>query len=164
MIFLSGCGKKPIVQSDKFVDSSKQVQKLLIDVNNVSLETIPKCIKDFVALNYKGYEITDVSSDPLCQGGEAIDVSIEKEGQTPYSLIFKPDCSYVQKEEDMPIDSVPVKVKEILRMKYSNYLISDEIEKIILADNTPQYLIDLEKDTTYVEVLFTPDGMIVCED
>jgi hypothetical protein len=127
------------------------------------MENLPKCIKEFVELNYKGYEITDVYSDSLCLGGDAIDVTIEKEGQTPYSLIFKPDCTYLQKEEDMPMDSVPVKVKEILRVKYSSYFVSDEIEKIILADNTPQYLIDLEKDTTYVEVLFTPDGQIVCE-
>jgi hypothetical protein len=70
----------------------------------------------------------------------------------------------VQKEEDMPNDSIPVKVKEILKIKYGSYFISDEIEKIILADNTPQYLIDLQKDTTYLEVLFTPDGLIVCED
>jgi hypothetical protein len=164
MIFLSGCGKKQVVQNNQTIDSSIQTQKLLIDINTVSTENLPQCIKDFVELNYKGYEITDVSSDPLCQGGDAIDVTIEKEGQTPYSLIFKPDCTYVQKEEDMPVDSVPVKVKEILRMKYSNYLISDEIEKIVLADNTPQYLIDLQKDTTYIEVLFTPDGLIVCED
>jgi len=163
-LVLSGCGKKQIVQSEKFIDSSKQIQKLLIDVNTVSADNLPKCIKDFVALNYKGYEITDASSDPLCQGGDAIDVSIEKEGQRPYSLIFKPDCTYVQKEEDMPNDSIPVKVKEILKIKYGSYFISDEIEKIILADNTPQYLIDLQKDTTYLEVLFTPDGLIVCED
>ena len=145
-------------------DSSKQFRKISIDVNTVSIENIPECIKDYVKLNYKGYGITDVSSDSLCLGGDVIDVTIEKENSTSYSLIFKPDCTYLQKEEDMSADSIPVKVKEILRMKYSNYFISDEIEKIVLADNTPQYLIDLEKDTTYIEVLFTPDGLIVCED
>ena len=164
-ILFSACGKKPLVQNNiNNKDTVKTAQKPAFDVKSVSKETLPQNIKDYIAANYKEYKIIDAAYDPLCKGGDAIDVSVEKVGSESLSLIFKPDGTYIQKEEDAPLTTAPEKVKEVLKHKYSNYLISDEIEKLTLADNTTQYLIDIEKDTLSKEVIFTPDGQVVCEN
>ncbi|MCX6158967.1 MAG: PepSY-like domain-containing protein [Ignavibacteriae bacterium] len=164
-IIFSACGKKPAIQTIKNnKDTVKTIQKPAFDVKSVSAETLPQSIKDYIASNYKEYKITEAAYDPLCKGGDAIDVSVEKAGSESLSLIFTPDGTYIQKEEDAPFTTAPEKVKEVIKLKYSNYLISDEIEKLTLADNTTQYLIDIEKDTLSKEVIFTPDGQVVCEN
>jgi hypothetical protein len=80
------------------------------------------------------------------------------------SLIFKPDGTYLQKEEDISFRNAPQTVKEVIRNNYRNYKVSGQIEVLTLADNTIQYLIDLQKDNESKEVIFTADGQIVCED
>ncbi len=165
IIVLSNCGKKPIEQGNKNnKDTVKSVQKTSFDINTVSKDNLPQNIKDYVASNYKEYKITDATSDPLCEGGDAIDVSIQKDEKTTLSLIFKPDGTYIQKEEDISYYNAPQKVKETIKTKYGSYNASDQIEKLTLADNTTQYLIDIDKDTVSKEVILTSDGQIVCEN
>ena len=165
IIVFSNCSKKPIEQSSKNnKDTVKSVQKTSFDINTVSIDNLPQNIKDYIALNYKEYKITDAASDPLCTGGDAIDVSIEKANETSLSLIFKPDGTYIQKEEDIQFINAPQKVKEVIKTKYGSYKASDQIEKLTLADNMTQYLIDIEKDTVSKEVIITLDGQIVCEN
>ncbi|MDO8993452.1 MAG: hypothetical protein Q7U83_10325, partial [Daejeonella sp.] len=104
------------------------------------------------------------ASDPLCKGGDAIDVAISKTGAPNLSLIFTPDGSYVQQEEDVPLTTASAKIKNTLKAKYADYSAGTQIEKLILADNSVQYLVDLSKGSITKEVIFTTDGMVVCEN
>jgi hypothetical protein len=165
VIVFSSCTKKPLEQNSKNdKDTVKSVQKTSFDIKTVSKETLPQNIKDYVALNYKEYKINDAAYDPLCEGGDAIDVSIDNNGKTALSLIFKPDGTYIQKEEDIPFKDAPLKVKEVIKTKYGSYKASNQIEKLTLADNAIQYLIDIDKNSVFKEVTLTSDGQIVCEN
>ena len=143
---------------DSFV-SNKMLPKGASRLNN-----LPSNVKGFVQRNYPGYLITIVVSDPLCGGGDAVDVAISKIGSPDLSLIFKPDGTFVQQEQDVPIHTAPVAIIQTLKARYSDYSASGQIEKLTLADNTEEYLIDLSKGAKSKEVIFATNGMIVCED
>lgn len=165
IIAFTSCGKKQTEQSNTVKkDTVITAPKTTFDVKTVSKDNLPQNIKEYIATNYKEYKIKDAASDPLCGGGDAIDVMVEKTDKTILSLIFKPDGTYVQKEEDIPFKDAPAKVKEVIKTKYSSYKAGDQIEKLTLANNTIQYLIDIEKDKVSKEVILTAEGQLVCEN
>ena len=130
----------------------------------IALDKLPAGVKEFVAKNYTGYAIIKAASDPLCKGGDAIDVAITKAGAPNFSVIFKPDGSFVQQEEDVPMSTATDKIKNALKTKYADYSAGNQIEKLILADKTVQYLVDLTKGKVSKEVIFNTEGNVVCEN
>lgn len=135
-----------------------------LPAGEITFERLPAGIKEFVTKNYPGYATVKAVSDPLCKGGDAIDVAISKIGASNLSLIFTPDGTYVQQEEDVPLSTASAKIKNILKAKYADYSAGTQIEKLILADNSVQYLVDLSKGSITKEVIFTMDGKVVCEN
>jgi len=139
------------------------IQKVKPLSGEISLDKLPNNIKEYVNKNYHGYAIKKASYDPLCTGEDAIDVSIVKKGSKNYSLIFLLDGTFVQLEEDIELSKAPVKVLEILKTKYMDYKPAPKIERLKLANNSIQYLVDLLKDSLAKEVTFNEDGTVVCE-
>ncbi|MBC6489662.1 PepSY-like domain-containing protein [Flavihumibacter stibioxidans] len=135
----------------------------VLPAGEMPLQNLPVGIKKFIEINYNGYAMTKAVSDPLCQGGDAIDVAVTKSGAPNLSLIFKPDGSFVQQEEDVPMKTAPDKVRDAITAKYADYKAGEQIEKLQLADKTVQYLVDLTKGTTTKEVIFSKEGAIVCD-
>lgn len=129
----------------------------------IAIDKLPAGIHVFVNKNYPGYAMTKAASDPLCQGGDAIDVAITKQGAPNLSLIFKPDGTFVQQEEDMPLSTATEKLKNVLKARYADYTAGTQIEKLTLADKSVQYLVDLSKGSLTKEVIFSTDGAVVCE-
>ena len=134
-----------------------------LPAGEITLDRLPAGVKEFVTKNYAGYKMVKAASDPLCQGGDAIDVAIAKTGAPNLSLIFKPDGTYVQQEEDVPLATASAKIKDALKAKYADYSAGTQIEKILLADKSVQYLVDLSKGNATKEVIFSIDGMVICE-
>jgi len=129
----------------------------------VSLKNLPVSVKPYVEKNFHGYKIEKAEYDPLCSGGDAIDVVISKTGKPNFSLIFTTDGTFVQKEEDVKLSSAPEKILEVIKLKYSDYSTGDQIEKLTLADNTIQYLVDITRVEVSKELILTVDGDVVCE-
>lgn len=102
-------------------------------------------MKELITKNYPGYSIIKSIPDPLWQGGNAIDVAITKRGAPNHSLIFKPDGSFVQQEEDVALATVPVKIKNMIKAKFADYSAGDQSERLTLPDKSVQYLVDLSK-------------------
>lgn len=130
----------------------------------IPLDKLPAGVIEFVEKIYPYYKIINAASDPLCGGGDAIDVAVTKPGSSNLSLIFKPDGSFVQQEEDVPLTTAPRKIREALKAKYADYSAGNQIEKLILADKTVQYLVDLNKATVSKEVILDAEGNVVCEN
>lgn len=128
------------------------------------LLNLPANVKGFVQKNYPGYIISIVVSDPLCGGGDAVDVAITKIGSPDLSLIFKPDGTFVQQEQDVPLHMAPPAVTQTLKFKYADYTAGGQIEKLTLADNTEEYVVDLSKGAKSKEVIFNTHGIVVCEN
>jgi len=129
----------------------------------IEIDSLPLKAKEFIANNYKGYKISSAAYDPLCGGGDAIDVSITQKGKPNFSLIFLPNGTFVQQEEDIELSLAPKKVLTTAKAKFSDYKVANQIEKLKLADNSLQYLLDLTKGSETKEVILTEDGKIVCE-
>lgn len=129
-----------------------------------TVANLPAGVKEFVSKNYSGYTIVSAASDPLCGGSPAVDVAIKKTGAANLSLIFKPDGSYVQQEEDVPLSTASAKIRSALKTKFGNYTAGSQIEKLTLADKSIQYQMDLKNSKNTKEVIFTVDGNVVCEN
>ncbi len=128
------------------------------------LHQLPEEVRNFIKNFYPGYNMIIAVSDPLCQGGDAVDVTIKKKGSPNLSLIFKPDGSFVQQEEDVPLTTAPGKVREALKARYADYSAGNQIERLILADKTVQYMVDLNHLGITKEVIFDTEGNVVCEN
>ncbi len=137
--------------------------KTPLPASGISLNKLPPGVNEFVNKNYPGYKMVSAVSDPLCQGGDAIDVAITKNGSPNLSLIFKPDGSFVQQEEDVPLSTAPGKISSVLKTNYADYSAGNQIEKLTLADKSAQYLVDLDKGKVSKEVIFDTSGNVVCE-
>jgi hypothetical protein len=98
----------------------------------------------------------------MCNGDDAIDVAIRKEGKPAYSVIFSPKWEFIQQEEDVDLKEAPAKVKETLKNKFADYKIEAQIERLTLANKTLQYSADLSKGNTAKEVVFNADGSVSC--
>ncbi len=129
----------------------------------IALDLLPANIKEFVTKNYAGYTMQNAAHDPLCAGGDAIDVAISKKGSANYSLIFLPNGTFVQQEEDINISKAPAKILDIVKTKYAGFTPAQQIERLTLVDKSIQYLLDITKDKTTKEVIFNDAGTVVCE-
>mgnify|MGYP000873731367 CR=1 FL=1 len=129
----------------------------------IALDKLPANIKEYVNQNFQGYSIKSAEYDPLCTGGDAIDVVISKKGSPNYSLIFLLDGTFVQIEEDIDLSKAPSKVLEVVKTKYAGYKPASQIERLTLADKSIQYLLDITRDTITKEVIFKEDGTVICE-
>jgi hypothetical protein len=127
------------------------------------LHSLPENIIEYVKTHYPGYSIIIAVADPLCNGVDAIDVSIVKTNSTDFSLIFKPDGTFVQQEEDIPLNNIPSQIQLILKGKYADYSPGNQIEKVTLDDKSVQYSIDLIKENASKEVVISTEGNIICE-
>lgn len=144
-------------------DNTATNNTVTLSASEIALDKLPAGVKDFVTKNYAVYIMTKAASDPLCQGGDAIDVAITKSGAPNLSLIFKLDGSFVQQEEDLPLSTAPDKIRDALKAKYADYSAGNQIEKLTLADKSIQYLVDLSKGSITKEVIFNANGAVVCE-
>jgi len=129
----------------------------------IAINQLPLNIKEFISKNFEGYIMQSAAYDPLCSGGDAIDVIITKKGSATFSLIFLPDGTYVQKEEDIDLGKAPKSILEIAKTKYAGYKPAQQIELLTLADKRVQYLLDISKGNTTKEVIFNEDGSVACE-
>lgn len=132
--------------------------------NTYTIENLPPGVKEFIFKFYSGYTIVGAAFDPLCGGGPAVDVSIKNPGVPNLSLIFKPDGSYVQQEEDVHLSTAPDKIRSALNTNFKTFTAGNQIEKLTLADKSIQYLVNLSNGKNTKEVIFTIDGNIVCEN
>jgi hypothetical protein len=135
-----------------------------LSAGEIALDKLPAGVKKFIEKNYTGYTMEKAAYDPLCEGGDAIDVAVTKHGSPILSLIFKPDGSFVQQEEDVPLTIATGKIKDTLKTRYKGFSAATQMEKLTLADKSVQYLVDLSIGNTTKEVIFTADGVVVCEN
>ena len=163
IVFIS-CNNGSSEKNEAAETKAQQASESTRPDTSKTITVLPAVVKKFVAKNYTGYTIIKAASDPLCKGGDAIDVAITKAGASNLSVIFKPDASFVQQEEYVPMSTATDKIKNALKTKYADYSAGNQIEKLILADKTIQYLVDQSKGKVSKEVIFNMEGNVVCEN
>ena len=168
IILVASCNNVPQKQAEtshkpaeKVNNTQQQVTKPLS--GKVEIDSLPIQVKEFITQNYKGYTILNAEYDPLCSGADAIDVAVSQKNKPNYSLIFLPNGTFVQQEEDIAFSSAPENVLKSIKDKFSEYKIANQIEKIKLADNTVQYLFDISKNSIVKEVIIDEQGIVICE-
>lgn len=173
MLMLSACNDQNKKKTDE--KNGNSITEIKKDTSSSPISLIPSApiaysatnlppgVKDFISKNYVGYTIVSASPDPLCEGGAAVDVAITKKSAPTLSLIFTPDGSFVQQEEDVPLSTASDKIRDIIKTKYAGYSAGNQIEKLTLVNKTKEYMVDLKKGKINKEVIFSLDGNIVCE-
>lgn len=133
------------------------------DVKKVSVRNLPDSVKPFVAKYFPGYNIVAATDDPLCGGVPAIDVAIRVKGKPAYSVIFLPTGHYVQREQDVPLSTIPAAIIATVKTKYAGFKPGPQAEKLVLVDNSTEYSVDLLKPHNQREAIFTSTGEVLCE-
>jgi ABC-type cobalt transport system substrate-binding protein len=170
IIVIAGCGSNSSWTGNDDEGSIKQVGSDLTTLNSglhkntKPLHSLPSSIIEFAQRNYPGYSIISAVSDSFCGEGNVIDIDITKTGAPDISLIFKSGGSFLQQEEDVSLSTVPNQVKKVLKSIYREYSAGKEIEKLILADKTEEYLFNLDRGDVSKEVIFKLNGDVVCEN
>ncbi|WP_447951193.1 hypothetical protein [Chryseobacterium koreense] len=131
---------------------------------NINLDTLPASIQEFISTNYPGYKMISAVKDPLCSGLEAIDVTVEKPDSPSFSLIFKIDGQFLQQESDISLSELPKAVSNQLTARFKDSTPDQNAEKLILADQSINYQVDLTKGQQKKEVVFKEDGTVVCSE
>src|SRR5665213_3662108 len=183
LFFVIGCTKKSSVQTAETTStpataptttpapttatasaaSSQPSAAPTFDAKKVSVHNLPDSVKPFVAQNYPGYVIAAATYDPLCGGAPAIDVAIRAKGKPAYSVIFLPNGHYVQREQDVPLATIPATVIAAVKAKYAGFKPGRQAEKLVLVDNSTEYSVDLFKPHNQLEAIFSSSGEVVCE-
>lgn len=164
-LLVIGVGSYSILTKAFEADTSVLAQDHKVDVNTgqIAVDKLPINIHEYVKANFKDYVIKRAEHDPLCTGADAIDVAIEHKGSPKYSVIFLPNGDFVQLEEDMPLIKAPTKIIDVVKTKFASYSVAPEIERLTLADNTVQFLVDISNAKGTKEVILNIDGTLVCE-
>ena len=168
-IAIAGCSSKSSWTGDdetsiKQVSSDSTTFNSTLHKNAKPLHSLPSNILEFARGNYPGYSIIGAVSDSLCNESNVIDLAITKTGAPDLSLIFKSDGSFLQQEEDVSLSTVPDQIKKVLKSIYREYSAEKQIEKLILADKTVEYLFDLNRGDVSKELIFKLNGDVVCEN
>lgn len=160
ILSFAACDDKKDNTQSKITDTTHSAQAL---TGAIPLDELPLNIKEYIEQKYSGYKIEKATYDPLCSGENAIDVAIAKQNYPNLSLIFLLDGTFVQLEEDIELGKAPSKVMETIKTKYADYQPAAKIERLTLADNSIQFLVDLTKGNLTKEVILREDGAVVCE-
>ena len=169
-IVIAGCGSNSSWTGNddegsiKQVGSDSTILNSTLHKNVKPLHSLPSNILEFARKNYPDYSIISAVSDSLCSENNVIDIAITKIGAPDLSLIFKSDGSFLQQEEDVSLSTVPDQIKKVLKSIYRGYSAGKQIEKLILADKTQEYLFDLNMGDVSKEVIFKLNGDVVCEN
>ncbi len=133
------------------------------DAKNVSIHNLPDSVHPFVAKYYPGYAIAAATYDPLCGGAPAMDIAIRAKGKPAYSVIFLPNGHYVQREQDVPLSSIPATVRAAVKQTFAGYRPGLQAESLQLVDGTMEYSVDLNKPHNNKEAIFSASGQVLCQ-
>lgn len=130
--------------------------------NEIGIGALPTGIQAYTTVNYAGYKIEKAKHDPLCTGGDAIDVLLTKAGAPDVTLLFDPQGKYLWKEADLPFANLPTAVIDFLKANYSGWTLPATAELLTFPDGAMQYLCDLTQGNTTQEVIVAAKGTLVC--
>lgn len=80
------------------------------------------------------------------------------------SLIFSLQGNFIQREDDIDFNTLPIPVTNSIEKNFSDYNHGDQAELIALKNKEIHYLIDFNSEDKKFEVLFNSQGTIVCQN
>jgi hypothetical protein len=129
----------------------------------IPLDSLSSTIKNFISGNYPGYTILHAEYDSLCPDGLVKDVMIgERDTVPPLKLVFSSTDTYLLKANRIRYGDVPQAVKAYITANYPGWEACCGSEKYILADNSEQYMIYLQKNRAHMRVRLQADGTFIC--
>jgi hypothetical protein len=134
-------------------------------VEATSIDTshkLPRSARDYIEKNYNGYSVMRVSDDPLCGGGNSLDVLLKKSGADNISVIFDERGTFLQREWEMTYVALPPEVKEAVAKHFTDFTPATDAERLVLSNGTTQYQVDVMKGNIGSEVLLSRTGNIIC--
>lgn len=132
--------------------------------DEISVDSLPQAIADYLAANYAGYTPKHAETDTLCSVGAVFEVAIFKDTTDRLKLFFDPSGTFLMSGSrvDFAAD-VPQVVKDFLTASYAGYTPRDKAVKLTLANGSIQYLVFLKNGSTRKKVFVNEDGTLVCE-
>ena len=76
------------------------------------------------------------------------------------SANFKPDGTWLETETEMKADDLSQAVKDAITAQFADYKVA-EVSLVETPDQATAYEVELEKDGTVIEALFSADGTLL---
>ncbi len=133
------------------------------DDDEDDLTELPTSIQDFIQNNYPDYVVEEAEKETLCTGVEVYEVELETKEDNEIELVFDLEGSLLYEEVEISTEELPTAVTESIIANYGNFKL-EEAERLELATDGTQYEVELEQGDTELEVLFSGNGTVICEE
>ncbi len=124
---------------------------------------LPENIQTYLDANYPGAEIEESEQDTLCTGTAVYEVKLEVNDDEEKDLTFNSEGSLLFTENEIAADQLPAAVTTAIAANYAGFA-TEEAERLDLASGGTQFEVELKNGATVKNVLFNPDGTVVCEE
>ncbi len=123
-----------------------------------------KIFRAYIEHNYPDWSIASIKPDPMCEGGEAYDVSITNPRGEKKAIILDKDGNFLQSEVDAVIKDAPQPLSSALKAQYSAFSYGDSYEHLTMANGETRYLVDLSaSDGKTSELILSASGTTLCQ-
>ncbi|MBX2874060.1 MAG: DUF4382 domain-containing protein [Saprospiraceae bacterium] len=127
-----------------------------------SLDNLPPEVVDSLISNYDGYDY-DISTGFLCDSTEVYEIKATLEDTVAY-LYFEIEGEFVQSGALVTDEDIPETIVSAINTDYTDYnIISGSVLEITRASGMIWYSIDLASEMDSIEVIYSPEGVFICE-
>ncbi len=132
--------------------------------DEISVDSLPQAILDYLAANYAGYTPKHAETDTLCSVGAVYEVALFKDSTDRVKLFFDPSGTFLMSGKRVGFTAdVPQAVKDLLTASYAAYTPRNRAVKLTMADGSIQYVVYLKNGSDRKKVFVKEDGTLVCE-
>ena len=137
--------------------------EILGEEDEDSLIELPANIQEYIAANYPDFEVDESEKETLCTGAEVYEVELEANDDDEIELVFDLEGSLLYEVVEIETAQLPEAVVSSINAEYVEYKI-EEASRWDLSTDGVQYEVELEQNDTELEVLFSGNGTVICEE
>ncbi|MEL6659663.1 MAG: PepSY-like domain-containing protein [Bacteroidota bacterium] len=134
------------------------------DDENNSVD-LPEEVRDFIMMNYPGYEIRSAETEDICDDVLMYEVELEDGPGPDVELYFNLDWEFQFTQTEISANELPDAVLSTIAMNYADFEIDeDKVERQEWADGVLRFSLELESADEDLEIIFNADGSLYCLD
>lgn len=135
------------------------------DDDDGNMVNLPDEVRDFIMMNYGGYNITSAETEDICDDVLMYEVELEDGPGPDIELYFNLDWELQFTQTEISPAELPDAVQAAITMNYPDYSIDeDKVEQQEWANGELRFAVELESNEDDLEIIFNVDGSLFCLD
>ncbi len=137
------------------------------DDDNSTPVDVPEEVRDFIGMNYPGYEIRSAETEDICDDQLVYEVELEDGPGPDVDLYFTTDWVFLLTATEIAAADLPAAVTATIANDFADYSINpNDVERFDYPDGTVEYEVELIHNMTGEDddAIFAADGTLICLD